>query len=133
MRIICLAWGSLVWDARLLPIQGHWFTDGPFASVEFSRQSGDGRITLVIDAKAAPVQLLWARMAVSDLNEALVALKVREKITAKNWKSLLGSWCTGSAAPLCIPSLPAWAQEHETDAVIWTALGPKYTGGFSSH
>jgi len=127
MRIVCLGWGSLIWDARELPIQGPWLSDGPFAPVEFSRQSGNGRITLVIDEAATPVQLLWARMTVSDLSEAMSTLKVREGITARNWKPLIGNWSATSNAPKSIPSLQSWAQQHDADAVIWTALGPQYT------
>src|SRR5690348_5301348 len=54
MKIACLGWGSLVWDPRALPIQREWFKDGPFAPIEFTRKSTDGRITLVIDPSAHP-------------------------------------------------------------------------------
>ena len=39
MKIACLGWGSVIWDPRALPIQREWFKDGPFAPVEFTRQS----------------------------------------------------------------------------------------------
>jgi len=126
MIIACLAWGSLVWDPRELPIQRHWFDDGPFAPVEFTRQSKDGRITLVLDEYARPVRLLWAPMTSPDIEKAMEGLKQREGITAEDWKSKVGRWQTGAPAPSRIPSLPAWAEAHGLDAVIWTALGPQY-------
>lgn len=127
MNVACLAWGSLVWNPKDLPIQRCWFDDGPFVPVEFTRQSKDGRITLVIDKNAEPARVLWARMTLTDLEGAMKALSDREGITAANWKSRIGNWETGNPAPKDIASLPAWAQAHGIDAVIWTALGPQYT------
>jgi hypothetical protein len=127
MNIACLAWGSLVWNPKDLPIQRRWFDDGPFAPVEFTRQSQNGRITLVLDEDADSVRLLWARMTLSDVEESMKALIDREGITASDWKSRIGNWKTGDAAPKTMPSLPAWAQAHGIDAAIWTALGPQYT------
>jgi hypothetical protein len=128
MNIACLAWGSLVWDPRELPIHRQWFDDGPFAPVEFTRQSDNGRITLVIDEQAEPVRVLWAQMSLSNVCEAMKALKEREGITAPDWKSLslIDRWDTGREAPKNIPSLPMWAQAHGVDAAIWTALRPQY-------
>ena len=71
MNIACLAWGSLVWNPKALPIQRAWFDDGPFAPVEFTRQSRDGRITLVLDEDAEPVRLFWARMTLSNVEQAM--------------------------------------------------------------
>jgi len=124
-RIACLGWGSLIWDPRELPIRREWFKDGPFAPVEFTRQSQDGRITLVIDPDSAPVRVLWAQMVPTKPDEAKEALRLREKTTEKN----IGSWEADDNAPentpKNIPDLPAWAKSHGLDAVIWTALPPK--------
>ncbi|MGH7865095.1 MAG: hypothetical protein ACREQB_08900 [Candidatus Binataceae bacterium] len=126
MKIACLGWGSLVWDPRNLPIRPEWFKDGPFAPVEFRRKSSDGRITLVIDRSAARVQLLWALMLPTDLPTARTALCDRECIPHSHCGRDIDSWQTGESAPDVIQSLPAWAQAHEVDAVIWTALLPKF-------
>lgn len=128
MKIACLGWGSLIWDRRLLPIQRWWFEDGPFVPIEFTRQSSDGRITLVVEPSAAPVRVLWALMLRTELEEAKQALRDREGITADNWMSRIGSWQRGDEDPPAMPSLSNWAQAHGLDAVIWTALGPRFNG-----
>jgi len=128
MSVACLGWGSLIWDPRELPVEPGWHKDGPFAGVEFTRQSSDGRITLVLDPYAAPVRLLWALMRVDDLSAAREHLRKREQITAKDWSSLVGSWKTGEPAPTSIPDLASWAENHGVDAVIWTALSPRFPG-----
>jgi cation transport regulator ChaC len=128
MRIACLGWGSLIWDPGSLPIQREWFKDGPFVPVEFTRQSSDGRMTLVIDASAAPVRVLWAVMLPTELQPAREALRDRERITGNNWMSRIGSWQEGDAAPETIPDLPDWARAHGLNAAIWTALRPRFAG-----
>jgi len=124
--IACLAWGSLIWDPRQLPVGGEWFTDGPLVPVEFARQSDNGRITLVIDPHAEPARVLWAYMLSNTLEEARAALRDREGIPGQNWASRVGSWVAGSSAPANIPELTRWAEAHAIDAVIWTALAPKF-------
>lgn len=128
MRIACLGWGSLIWDPRGLPIRRQWFEDGPFAPVEFTRKSSDGRITLVIDPGAVPVRLLWAQMVPTDLPDARQALADREGIERGGSSALIGSWREREDAPATIPDLPTWAKTHGLDAVVWTALGPKFDG-----
>lgn len=128
MKIACLGWGSLIWDPRSLPIQRRWFEDGPFVPVEFTRQSSDGRITLVIEPHAAPVRVLWAVMLPSELQPAREALRDREAIPGNNWMSRIGSWQRGEAAPKSIPELAEWAQSRGIDAAVWTALGPRFNG-----
>lgn len=119
--IACLGWGSLVWDPRELPIQREWFKDGPMVRVELLRQSGDGRITLVLDKDASPVRSLWALMDAIDIEIAAEALARREDIT-KRIKEDIGRWQTGELSPDNIIGLPEWAQARGIDGVIWTAL-----------
>jgi hypothetical protein len=128
IKIACLAWGSLVWDPRQLPVHGQWFKDGPSVRVEFARQSDDGRITLVIDPRADAVPVLWARMVSSNLDKARQALREREGITATNWQSRIGSWKRTEPPPHDIPELPKWAEAHDLDGIVWTALAPRFHG-----
>ena len=127
INIACLGWGSLVWDPRGLPIRRSWFDDGPLAHVEFARQSQDGRITLVIvpKDKAHPVRLLWALMDDECLKEAQEHLRIRE---GNPPSEDIGRWLRGSSSPRCIPELDNWALARSLDAVIWTALPPKFEG-----
>jgi hypothetical protein len=118
----CLGWGSLIWDPRDLPIQRQWSSDGPFVKVEFTRQSRDGRITLVLNANALAVRSLWAVMATADLAEAKEALRRREKCNLSD----IASWSPGDAAPTLILNLPEWAKAHDLQTVIWTGLPPKF-------
>lgn len=126
MKIACLGWGSLVWDPRSLPIQREWFEDGPFAPVEFARQSSGGRVTLVIEPSASPVPVLWAVMLSTDLQAAKEALRDREGLTSKDWVQRIGSWQEGEPAPPTIPEMPEWARTRGLNAAIWTALKPKF-------
>lgn len=122
MTIACIGWGSLIWDPRGLPIQRHWFSDGPFIRVEFARQSTDGRITLVIENDAVPVRSMWAVMDGNDLKAAKEALRAREGTKIE----YIGEWKPGAEAPSDIPCLSEWASSHGVEAVIWTALKPKF-------
>jgi hypothetical protein len=128
LRIACLGWGSLIWDPRGLPIRREWFKDGPFGPVEFTRQSSDGRMTLVIDPRATPTRLLWAHMFPVELSVAREALRDRESIAGADWRSRIGSSQRGDTAPVHIPDLPEWAEAHGLDAAVWTALGPRFRG-----
>ena len=57
--IICLGWGSLIYKPESLAISGGWQEDGPSVSIEYLRQSKDGRLTLVIEPSAPELTVLW--------------------------------------------------------------------------
>lgn len=129
--IVCIGWGSLVWDPRDLPC-GPWHDDGPSLPVEFVRESSNRRITLVIDAKAPRVRTLWTILDVQDLNAAGKALGVREykdagpKWIAKN----IGFW-TGAddeSRGREADTIAAWAKSRELKGAVWTSLPPKFGG-----
>lgn len=121
--IVCLGWGSLIWDPRSLPIQRQWFEDGPLIKVDFLRQSKDNRITLVLHKSAEPVRSLWTLMTVQTLEEAKKALAAREGSPEK----FIGSWSQGQPDNnSCIFDLASWAETRSIKHVIWTDLPPKY-------
>ena len=122
MRVACLAWGSLVWDPRGLALAPPWYEDGPNVPVEFARQSGGHRLTLVLGHSFQVVPSLWAWMDVGDLDDAVESLREREGTVARK----IGVWKTGHEAPELIPGLPAWAADKGAASVIWTALPPKF-------
>lgn len=100
--------------------------NGPCAPVEFSRQSDDGRITLVIDKDAEPLRLLWAPLQCSDLEEAEKALCLREGVPTKSCADAIGTWKFGEPDPIDIPRLSKWASDQDVHSVIWTALKPRF-------
>ena len=150
--IACLGWGSLVWDLDGLPVEklggdvpvplwtrcaegevGDWKPDGPTVTVEFVRQSQNGRLTLALYAAAEPVPSLWARMTVDTMKAAVEALATREGSKSNGKRKPLskperdiGCWSRGQADPKDIPGLGVWAIGQDIEHVIWTALGPKF-------
>ena len=121
--IVCLGWGSLIWRPGDLPV-GDWRDDGPPVSVEFVRESEDGRLTLVLDPNAVSVTSLWAPMTVTDLSTAVMELAARER----TGRSKIATWSAGTEDPEKLPGLREWATGREIHYVIWTALEPKFRG-----
>ncbi len=124
MKIACLGWGSLIWDPRSLPIRGSWYEDGPVLPIEFARESGGKRITLVIVDVAIQVRSLWALMSIRTLQEAKNELAEREGISKGNIKHSIGSWNSASENihGKCSTEIGAWATNLHLDAVVWTNL-----------
>ena len=122
--IACLGWGSLIWDPRDLPVQRKWFDDGPIISVEFLRQSMDGRMTLVLHEKGTLSRALWALFDTEDLQDAKAALGARERCKPDD----IAAWSRGESAPKHILGIADWAEAHGIDSVVWTALSPKFSG-----
>jgi hypothetical protein len=114
-----------VWDPRGLPINRHWFEDGPLLQVEFARKSSDGRITLVLSELALPVRSLWATMDLTDLHAAKDALRKREGVP-KTKADGICDWSRGQPPPNLVIGLPEWAAARGIEAVVWTSLGPKF-------
>lgn len=120
MKIACIGWGSLIWRPEALPIQSKWFDDGPILPIEFTRQSSDDRITLIIDDQAKPVRTLWALMTTTDLNEAIRALKEREG--AKKLEAIHSVTSETSGVTGVKKDISRWLQTLDLDAAVWTGL-----------
>jgi hypothetical protein len=127
MTIACLGWGSLVWNPDSLILASEWRTDGPAIPVEFARQSNNGRMTLVITPGAPDVTVLWATLAVDDIEKAKAELALREGITPRNIPSGIGYWTQAGASrgPEGV-AIGTWARALGHDGVVWTACGPGF-------
>lgn len=123
---VCLGWGSLIWCQKRLPVTGGWREDGPTLPVEFARESRDKRITLVICEGSLPVRVLWAVLDVATIDEARLALAVREGVTERNISYSIGYWTpfADSGHP-GFDAIGQWAEPRGVAGVVWTALKPK--------
>ena len=123
--VVCLGWGSLIWNPGTLLCSGDWHTDGPTVPVEYLRESRNGRITLVIDPGVPGQTVLWTRMSTADPATARESLRRREGDTLPTY---IGCWSAGEPCPDVIPGLDAWAGLHAADTVIWTGLPARFRG-----
>lgn len=119
MTIVCLGWGSLIWDPGTLPVLGAWHNDGPLLPLEFARESRDGRMTLVIVEQGAPVPVLWAALDVADIEAAAQALAEREGV---EWLGAIGRWPADRRAHRHSNNIGTWARQRGHDGVVWTDL-----------
>lgn len=136
MRIAILGWGSLIKEPRELPITDGWHNDGPTIWIEFSRISTRGArahcLTLVIDEESgAEIRSFYTASTRTELQQAIADLKNRESTTSGN----IGfcEMATNRFSPTALNRHPqscerihTWALQKDFDAVIWTALGPRF-------
>jgi hypothetical protein len=125
--IVCLGWGSLIWDPRNLRLTDRapaaWKPDGPELPIEFVRQSKDGRLTLVVDSKSAPLRVLWNSLLVASQSEAIETLREREGTPRQS----VGRWPGGDHYD-CADVIGDWARQNGIGCVVWTALQPQFQG-----
>ncbi|MBV8188011.1 MAG: hypothetical protein JOY64_10295 [Alphaproteobacteria bacterium] len=141
MRIAVLGWGSLVWDPAALRIVAPFVPKGPMLPIEFSRISRHKRLTLVIDERnGRRCRSYVAQSALATLDDALRDLWLREARPAKpppepirenttvTWIDIDRGELAARARerPRVCKAIADWAREAEWDAVVWTALGPKF-------
>lgn len=135
-RIGCLAWGSLLWDPRTLPLAAPFEQQGPPLPIEFSRVALDGRVTLVIDPRAGTTRSWWAPLAVDSLAAAVEALALREGVgreRVEDWIGVEARAGIGAGAGQCPEVVRAgiaeWLMSKPLDAVVWTALPARRPDG----
>lgn len=121
MKIACLGWGSLIWRPDGLKIQNKWFEDGPILPIEFTRQSDDGRITLIVDSakETKPVRTLWTIMTAESLEEAMLSLQNRESTLAENIYHVREDENTEDQIKIVVRN---WLNVKYMDVAIWTGL-----------
>jgi len=134
LRIAILAWGSLVWNCGDLAIETAFEPNGPLLPIEFSRVSGNGRLTLVIDEESgASCRTCVAVSALPSLKTAIENLRVREGMPSVKGVGFIDRLSGQRSAkaidrhPHAVEAIHAWATTNRYDAAIWTALGSNFS------
>ncbi len=118
-KIVCIGWGSLIWNPQGLSVQGKWFEDGPILPIEFSRISSDNRVTLIIDEAALPFRSLWSIMIPQNINECISSLSQREGTNEKNIHQVTVSEAPKDRIKIMVKE---WLITKSLDSAIWTGL-----------
>ncbi len=123
-RVVVLGWGSLIWSPETLKVKDRWHEDGPLLPVEFARISRDGRLTLVLRPDARAVNVLWARMSMGNLEEAIGNLAHREGTAEGNvgFVDIIEERSRSNIIPDLPRELREWLIGKGVDAAIWTDL-----------
>ncbi|OBX24705.1 hypothetical protein LX77_03615 [Gelidibacter algens] len=131
MKIAILGWGSLVWNPKTLQYNKEigWQKDGPILPLEFARISSDQHLTIVITSEGTKVKTLYSISTLTDLEDAVLNLKLREG----NQKTPIGSYSKVTKLLKTrntegAKAIQLWLNDKvDIDAVIWTDLGEKWT------
>lgn len=129
MKIVCLGWGSLIWDPDEEFDKHHkeWKFDGPKLKIEFSRIScsRDGALTLVIDSQnGEECQMAHTQSTRKNPDDAICDLRCREGTTLSNigYLFLDGSCKSNTIDKESLSAIEKWASEKKFDVVVWTNL-----------
>ncbi|WP_435930244.1 hypothetical protein [Dryocola sp. BD613] len=92
--------------------------------VEFSRVGDGGELATAVCMNAPLVEVYWALLDADSIQQATVSLREREQIPVSR-EDGVGSYILSSKPT---GMLAGWAAEKKLDAVIWTALPPRFNG-----
>ena len=79
-------------------------------------------MTLALHQGVPPVRSMFALADAANLDQAKEALRRREGTVAKR----IGTWEKGAVEPSLIHGCAEWAEARGVDALVWTALGPRF-------
>ena len=135
MIIYYIAWGSLLWNFKSLRIETEWTKSNIKFPLNFSRisDSGQGRLTLVIDKTGEMNNVYYAKTAFSNLNTAIQKLKTREKTSNKNIGFIniaSDTFRTSLLDDKKILELINFAKKNKIDGLIWTEISPNFNEVF---
>lgn len=107
----------------MLRCKGPWQPDGPELPLEFARTARDGRLTLVLLSTAELIRTVWTEVDYASAEQAQAALAGREGSDLQ----AIGLW-PGSPPKHSVGAgaVAAWAKAKGVDAVVWSALRPKF-------
>lgn len=133
MKIAIIGWGSLIWNPGDLATVEGFEPGGPVLPIEFSRVSGNGRLTLVIDEAVGVVcQTYYAVSKFEDLQPAIENLRLREAMLNANGVGFVNLRARESSKTAiarhsaAVTTIQTWAADKEFDAAIWTALASNF-------
>jgi hypothetical protein len=126
MRIACLGWGSLLWKPGPLKLKSQWAEEGPWLPIEFCRVGDGGELATALGPGARLIRAWCALLSTQDINDAREQLRLREAVdpTHPEW---IGSVPSGEAG-LAASKIEDWLLDSPYDAVVWTALPPRFDG-----
>ena len=144
MKILVLAWGSLIWDPGNLHIDSPFKPDGPMLPIEFCRISTRGdRLTLVINERhGRECRTYSARSALPTIDEALLDLwrretrqpeqamprdPIRKSPTVAFLETSTGAHSpVATKQPRALDAIKAWGRVQAADAIVWTSLSMRF-------
>lgn len=152
--IVCIGWGSLVWEparAPGLPLAsegvhagvsgdgGTWRSNGPRLPIEFARHSGRAKRSLaeqyvslvIVEGAGVPdVTTLWAPLVVpTGAGVDYAAEKLAEREGVPDTDRSIGRYPArrGSRHPGSA-AIEEWAIANKIDGAVWTSLGRNWDG-----